>query len=166
MRQILPLWWISYTTANMRRMIMKYFAYGSNLHKGDLVKWCNNNGQKIPNMLNPQVVRLENYTIGFTRKSISRGGGVADIIRSPGDFCYGVVFDVTEADLKILDIKEGVESGDYKRLEVSEGLVTYEVAKKTNFVKPSTEYMDLIIQGAKYYGLPQIWIDRLESFKK
>jgi len=89
-------------------MIMKYFAYGSNLNRDNLIEWCKNHRQKIPKMLNPRIKKVEGYTIGFTRYSYNRKGGVADII-SPGDFCYGIVFDVTEEDLKVIDKKEGVK---------------------------------------------------------
>ncbi len=147
-------------------MIMKYFAYGSNLNKEDLVKQCKKKRLDVPKLVNPKPFCLENYKLGFTRKSDDRKGGVADIIFSPGDFCCGVVFDVTQTDLDILDVKEGVEYGSYRQITLPNGMITYKVVKKENFVQPSDEYIDLIIQGANYYDLPPSWIDKLESFKR
>ncbi len=147
---------------------MKYFAFGSNLNAEDLKKWCIDNGAKIPNLLNPQIKRLENYKIGFTRKSKKRGGGVADIIESKEDYCYGIVFDVTEDDLNIIDKKEVVRSdhkGAYERLYFSDSLVTYVANKQGNFFQPSDKYLTVIIEGAKNHGLPKEWIEKLESFK-
>lgn len=145
---------------------MKYFAYGSNLDEDDMIKWCKENGFDMPKLLNPVPFRLENYKLDFTRKSINRKGGVADIIFSPGDFCYGVVFDVTQRDLDIIDEKEGVRSRSYQQIMLPNGAITYEVVNKKSYVKPSSEYVDLIIKGAIRYGLPPEWIDKLELFKK
>jgi hypothetical protein len=95
---------------------------------------------------------------------------VADIIFSPGDFCWGVIFDVTQADIDIIDVKEGAdpknpEDGAYKQLKLSNDVVTYGVVKKERFVRPHNDYVDLIIHGARSYGLPPDWIRHLESFK-
>ncbi len=146
--------------------IVKYFAYGSNLNREDLAQWCNTKNCTIPELRNPNIFRLENYVVGFTRKSTSRDGGVADIIHSNGDFCYGIVFDVTEKELKIIDEKEGVKYGVYRRFNITDSMISYEVVKKTAFVKPSSKYVDLIIEGARHYGLPHSWIEKLESFKQ
>ncbi len=136
------------------------------MNKDDLVQWCNAREYKIPELLNPHILRLENYVIDFTRKSVSRDGGVADIIHSDGDFCYGVVFDVTEKELEIIDEKEGVESRACRRFNITDSMMSYEVIEKTTFVKPSSKYIDLIIEGVKHYDLPQSWIEKLGSFKK
>lgn len=149
----------------LRKSVMKYFAYGSNLNEGDLIKQCKKKDLDMPKLLNPQPFRLKDYKLGFTRKSKDRKGGVADIISSLGDFCWGVAFDVTQADLDILDVKEGVKYGSYRQLPLPNGMITYEVVEKENFVKPHVEYVNLIIEGAIHYGLPQAWIDYLESFK-
>lgn len=144
---------------------MKYFAYGSNLKLEDLNDWCRRKNVPNPKLTNPQPFKLENYKLGFTRKSINRKGGVADIIFSTGDFCWGVNFDVDKQDLSILDMKEGVSSGAYKQFPLSDNVITYVVVNKANFVQPHPDYVDLIIQGARKYNLPQTWIDKLESFK-
>ena len=94
------------------------------MNEKDLKDWCENHNQKKLDLLNPSLFRLENYRIGFTRYSIGRKGGVADIISSTGDFCYGVIFDVRNAELDVLDIKEGVKSGDYRRLHLSDKMIT------------------------------------------
>ena len=144
---------------------MKYFAYGSNLKHEDLIKWCKERNLSVPRLLNPKPFRLENYKLGFTRMSINRKGGVADVIFSPNDFCWGVVFDVAKEDLDVLDSKESVKSGAYKQIKLSDDMITYVVVNKTDFVQPHPDYVDLIIHGARKYGLPQTWIDKLESFK-
>ncbi len=81
---------------------MKYFAYDSNLKLADLSEWCKRKTVPIPKLTNSNPLKLENYKLGFTRKSVNRKGGVADIVSSPGDFCWGVVFDIEEKDLFVL----------------------------------------------------------------
>lgn len=154
---------------------MRYFAYGSNLNFGDLSKWCKRKKEKFPQLLNPRVVILENFKLDFTKYSGSRNGGVADIVYSKNDIVYGVVFDVSESDLKIIDRKEGAPNF-YKQRKVKvkllkgevldDDVVTYEVDDKEDFVSPTKDYVDIIIKGAIDFDLPQIWIDKLKSFKK
>jgi len=144
---------------------MKYFAYGSNLNRKDLIDWCKEKDFSVPRLENPRPFCLKDYRLGFTRKSKRRKGGVADIICEPGDCCWGVVFDVTDGDLDVLDCKEGVGSCAYRRISLPDDMITYVVCKK-DFVKPHQDYVDLIIEGARYYGLPKGWIARLESFKQ
>lgn len=149
---------------------MKYFAYGSNLNNKDLESWCKRKNKNIPKMTNPTIIKLENFAIGFTRRSITRGGGVADIISREGDFCYGVAFDIPEEDFKILDKKEGARvdgTGSYKRIRLPNNMITYEVVtREADFVKPTKEYLDTIIEGAKNHNLPIEWIEKLESFRE
>lgn len=153
---------------------MKYFGYGSNLNLEDLSDWCKKKKEKLPQLQNPRVAILENYKLDFTKYSPSRNGGVADIIYSKNDFVYGIVFDVTKDDFNVLDKKEG-SPYFYKQSkvkvkllneEVLDDVISYEVDDKEDFVSPTRKYIDILIKGAKYYSLPQIWIDKLESFKK
>ena len=146
---------------------MRYFGYGSNLNKRDLDNWCKTRNFNPLEMSNPEILKLENYEIAFTKRSSSRGDmGVADIVSRQGSFCYGVVFDVNDAEKKILDQKEGAPTF-YRELELTDEIFTYDVVNKdADFIQPSNDYVNLIIEGAKNYGLPQSWIEKLESFKK
>ncbi len=153
---------------------MKYFAYGSNLDSDDLSDWCKRKKEKLPQLSNPIIAILEDYKLGFTKYSGSRESGVADIVYSKNEFVYGVIFDVSEDDFRILDKKEGAPRF-YKRCvfkvkllngKILDDVFTYEVVDKEGFVPPTTKYVDIIISGATKHHLPQIWIDRLKSFKK
>ena len=68
---------------------------------------------------------LDNYRLCFPIFSEYWGGGIADIVYDPGKYVSGALFDLTEAELKILDQKVGrkldaggKEVGVYKRIEV------------------------------------------------
>jgi len=144
---------------------LKYFGYGSNLDKDDLNNWCKRKGYTPLNLKFLQVLKLDSYKLDFTTYSPTRESQVADIVWSPGSFCYGAVFDITDKEKEILDEKEGAPSF-YKELSLPDGIFTYEVVNKKQSTLPEDSYLDLIIQGAKNYGLPGIWIDLLESFRK
>lgn len=150
-----------------------YFAYGSNLNDSDFANWFQQGELRIPELKNPRVACLKDHRLDFTRFSKKRNGGVADIVCDKGKSVYGILFETTDDDLRILDRKEGVESGAYRRILVTvdlsqnkkvSGVATYEVINKGS-VHPNYEYVQLIIDGAKAYGLPEQWIEKLESFK-
>ena len=77
-----------------------YFAYGSNMDKYQIETRCPN-VKKIGKGLIP------NYRIDFTRKSIKRNCGVADILESQGDTIWGIIYNITDEDLISLDRFEG-----------------------------------------------------------
>jgi len=161
------------------RLEMKHFAYGSNMDLKDMKKCAEEDGVELINLKNGIKHKLKNYKIDFTRRSTRKRRhkmGVSDIIYNPGvgDFCWGVIFDISESDLEILDKKEGVrkykngkDCGAYKRLTFKNGMITYVVRKREKFfVQPHNEYVEIMIKGSKDYDLPPSWIKHLESFKE
>jgi cation transport regulator ChaC len=126
------------------------FVYGSCMNKEDL-----NRTTKAEFV---SAATLYDYTLGFTRHSENRQGGVADILKSPGDYLEGCLFKVQS--LAALDRREGHPT-IYKRRKIKVlvhsqmtfGTVwVYEVVNKSKQeFKPSEEYAYLIREGAKQY---------------
>ena len=159
---------------------MWYFAYGSNLNSRAVAEWCRHFGHRPPALKPGRPAVLDNYRLSFPIFSEYWGGGIADIVYDPGKYVAGALFDLTEADLKILDQKvnrklEGdKEIGTYKRIEVKVAplgkgdpvtAITYQgVNVERNHVHPTQHYMDLVIQGAYSFGLSMMWIAYLQSF--
>ncbi|MCS7032904.1 MAG: gamma-glutamylcyclotransferase [Phycisphaerae bacterium] len=160
---------------------MWYFAYGSNLNVRAVAQWCRHHGRRLPSLRDGKPGVLPNYRLCFPIYSELWGGGIADIVYDPGKSVYGALFDVTDAELKILDEKvgrkldaNGREVGVYRRLDVvvhplGRGepvqATTYQgVLVEKNHIPPSQFYMDLIIQGAYACGLSMMWIAYLQSF--
>jgi hypothetical protein len=77
-----------------------YFAYGSNMDKDQMKDRC-------PDSKEVGIGIIPNYRIDFTRKSISRNCGVADIVKSEDGPVWGVIYEVSEEDFKKLDKHEG-----------------------------------------------------------
>ena len=155
---------------------MLYFAYGSNLNQEDLEKWCESHDKHNLRLRMHSVGLLKGRRLDFTAPSKVRWGGVADIVPDKNSAVYGVVFEVSPEEVDLLDEKEAIKGGKYKRVcvtvhlvpsgAVEQGVLTYEVfKKKLNTYKPSREYLEVIIKGAEAYGLPLAWIAELKSFK-
>jgi hypothetical protein len=124
---------------------------------------------------------LDNYRLCFPIYSEYWGGGTADIVYDPGKYVSGVLFDLSESDMKVLDAKvgrkldsSGKEIGAYKRIEVKVSplgrgepvkAITYQGTNVDRFhIPPTQHYMDLLIQGAYSYGLTMMWMAYLQSF--
>jgi gamma-glutamylcyclotransferase (GGCT)/AIG2-like uncharacterized protein YtfP len=152
---------------------MFYFAYGSNL------SWKQMKG-RVPSVSFYGRAKLENHRLDFTRKSINRNCGVADIVENNNHEVWGAIFRFDEHDLGNLDKCEGYFPGRinnaYKRTEKMvflEGkrekpmtVYTYEVVDKI-FEKflPNEHYKNLILEGAKFWQLPEEYIEFLEDIK-
>jgi hypothetical protein len=160
---------------------MWYFAYGSNLNSRAVADWCRHYGFRPPVMKPGRSATLSNYRLCFPIFSEYWGGGIADIVYDPGKYVAGVLFDLTESDLKVLDQKvgrtvdpAGKETGVYRRVEVSVAplakgepikAITYQgVSVERYHIPPTQHYMDLVIQGAYSFGLSMMWISYIQSF--
>jgi len=77
-----------------------YFAFGSNMDENQMLNRC-------PNSKFVGIGVIQDFKIGFTRFSAGRDSAVADILISPGDCVWGVIYETTDEDLKRLDVFEG-----------------------------------------------------------
>jgi hypothetical protein len=160
---------------------MLYFAYGSNLHTPSIAEWCRHYGHKVPQLRNARSAVLNNYRLAFPVFSEYWGGGTADIVYDPGKYVAGAVFDVTEAEMAVLDAKvrrqqdeSGREIGVYKAIEVEVqptgrgkkmSAMTYQgVEQEAYHIPPTQTYVDLIVRGAFEHGMSLMWVSYLQSF--
>lgn len=108
---------------------------------------------------------LKDYKIAFTIFSPKRECGCADIIPSEGDEVWGLLYEISEQDLKSLD-KAEAHPYKYCRLSVivedklgnqyqSE---TYRVVtKNTDFLKPSKHYLGIMQGAAQEFNFPEAY---------
>lgn len=158
-----------------------YFAYGSNLNAAAVTEWCRHYGHRSPGLRSGRAAVLDNYRLCFPLFSEYWGGGIADIVYDPGKYVGGAVFDLTAAELAVLDEKvgrrldaAGREVGLYKQIEVTVApLIRHEPVKAITYtgvavekyhIPPTRHYMDLVVQGAYSFGLSMMWIAYLKSF--
>jgi len=159
---------------------MWYFAYGSNLNAKAVAEWGRHYGVKPPSLKTGRPAVLDNYRLCFPIYSEYWGGGIADIIYDPGKYVAGALFNLTDAEMRVLDVKVDrkldvdKEVGSYKRIEVTIAplgrgepvkAITYTGINLEKYhVPPTQHYMDLLIQGCYTHGLSMMWIAYLQSF--
>ena len=160
---------------------MNYFAYGSNLNSKAVADWAKQHGHRISGLKSPRPAVLDNYRLCFPIFSEYWGGGVGDIEYEAGKYVMGTLFEVTQAELDLLDLKVGRavdsmgrETGLYKHVEVTISplgkgtpvkALTYQgTSIEKNHIPPTQFYMDLVIEGAYKAGLSMMWISYLQSF--
>lgn len=160
---------------------MWYFAYGSNLNARAVTDWCRHFGHRLPSLKGGRPGVLDNYRLCFPIFSEYWGGGIADIVYDPGKYVSGVMFNLSDAELAVLDQKvgrkvdgAGKELGVYKRIEVKISplgkgeavqAMTYQGTNVDRYhIPPTQHYMDLVIQGAYSQGLSLMWISYLQTF--
>jgi len=150
---------------------MLYFGYGSNMNWDEMKRVC-----RSPQFFCKAI--LSNYRLGFTWWSENRGCGVADAVKNSGSEIWGVVYEIDDDnDISVLDEKEGFHPGGelnkntYTRKECTvfkEGqknnpikVFAYFVQNpKDRFQPPSVKYKNLLVTGAKFWGLPKKYIEK------
>ena len=150
---------------------MLSFAYGSNLDETQMISRC-----KSAKFI--CIASLKKYQIAFTRKSKKRGCAVADVVKKKGSEVWGVIYEISEEDIGNLDkcegyspVREKIENS-YNReiIEVFENgdlskpkkVSIYIAEKGENPGLPNKQYLDHILRGARHFGLPTDYIQRLE----
>jgi len=153
---------------------MLYFAYGSNMHAGQMKERC-------PSAKFVCRAKLPSHRLAFTRISVRRGCGVADILRDETNDVWGVVYELWESELENLDKDEEFRpgrpddrndytrenhyvwrEGDAKRLLL---VSLYRGHPQPNPPLPDCDYKSLIVEGARHWQLPSHYIQELQSIQ-
>ena len=143
---------------------MYYFAYGSNMDWPQMQRRC-------PTSSFICVARLPEYRFAIARHSRLRNCGTANVFADPGSEVWGVVYNVSEQDIFILD---GFEDG-YRREKVfvydrDDGhrpieTLVYIAAREVVVPLPNPEYKRLILAGARHWRLPPDYCAMLERIE-
>ncbi len=155
-------------------MAVLYFAYGSNMD------WCQMR-KRCPSAQFLSVALLRDHRLAFTRYSPSRECGVADAVAEEGPKVWGVVYQIPDTEIAMLDKCEGFtpgrkrEENDYVREErhvYRDGdekqpllVHAYFANRQDNPPLPSTKYKQLIVEGAEYWHLPCTYVDELKRIE-
>jgi len=153
-----------------------YFAYGSNMDKEDLDKWCEKRGLPKVKFLSISPTKLNGYKLSFNHFSTYRNAGAANIMESKDDCVYGLLVEIGEGDVETIRIKEGCP--DYYKeicvdIEKFDGTVAWDVKaykvvkgrEKSGHQPPTRCYVQSIIKTARKYNFPNEYIEFLESIK-
>jgi len=132
---------------------MYYFAYASNLSRRQMA-------ERVPQARPRFSAVLPNYKLVFSGYSRNWRGAMATIQSSHGDRVLGGVYEISEGDLPKLDKYEGAPA-EYIHLKVlvfpDAGppieAVTYIRPRALDEAKPSPEYLAVIREGYRDWGL-------------
>jgi cation transport regulator ChaC len=150
--------------ADRAAMPQLYFAYASNMEPRRFRRLCPRGAVVGP-------ARLPGRRLAFSRYSRQRRGGSTDIVPDADAEVWGVLYEVSDADLETLDRSEDVPTA-YRRMTVvvedAEGrqrqAVTY-MANRTGEFLPHPDYLRLIVQGAEARGLPPHYVAALRQIR-
>ncbi len=142
---------------------MKLFVYADNLNPTQLKR-------RAPEHKPVGKAYLPDHAIQFCRWSSQWRCGLASVVPSPGERVWGMILDVTEEDLKLMDEFEGdVPPGSYRHLPVTvitedeeKTLVTTHAAAPIGKFKPKEHYLDWVMKGLKHWKLNE---DTVEQWK-
>ena len=141
---------------------MYYFAYGSNMNWPQMKQRC-------PSARFICVARLSDYRFAIARHSRLRKCGTANIFPDAGSEVWGIVYDLNDDDLNVLDSFEDgyrrerifvVARGDGRH---PFGALVYIAEKEDNAPLPNPEYKRLMVEGARHWQLPLEYAAMLES---
>jgi len=145
-----------------------YFAYGSNMYTKQMKERLSRTSP-----FEAQVAVLRGYRLVFN-KARQNAGPAGNIVYDPSGIVFGVIYTLNQDELKKLDKKEGVHSGQYGRTEISvETVESGKIQVCTTYIaqaitndnrRPDKDYLDKILNGAREHRLPESYIDYLNSF--
>jgi gamma-glutamylcyclotransferase len=129
---------------------MLYFAYASNLSKKQMRERCPDSKPRF-------TATLPNHKLVFLGWSREWRGGKASIRLSRGEKVPGAIYEVSEQCLRQLDKYES----SYDRLKVTVFTETGEAVPAVTYIKtgpaeetkPSSEYLAIIQQGYRDWGI-------------
>jgi gamma-glutamylcyclotransferase len=145
---------------------MKFFLYADNLNPSQLKR-------RAPEHKPIGKAYLPDHAIQFCRWSSQWRCGLPSVIPSPGEKVWGMIFDITDEDQKLLDDFEGdVPEGAFHHVEVTvitEGgektLVTTYAANPIGKFKPKEHYIEWVVKGLKHWKLPDDYIELWKSYQ-
>lgn len=142
---------------------MYYFGYGSNM----LLSRIQN---RVPSANLITKARLDDHALRFHKRSRD-GSGKCNVVPEPNQSVYGVVFDVSSADLQALDEAEQ-QGRRYRRQQITvQGtnatLDAFAYVAEPFYIDdsllPYEWYHALVLAGAQQHDFPDAYINQVAS---
>ena len=142
---------------------MWYFCYGANMSSRILVD------RRSVQPISSEIAHLEDHKLEFAQPGIPIiEPAFATPIPSAEHKVFGVLHNIPPDRLAAIDSFEGPE---YERIEIAiQGTKSGEVNAWTYFarnpqvgLKPSQRYVNLLLEGAQEFGLPEEYIEILKN---
>ena len=149
-----------------------YFAYSGVLDREAFEQWKEEHSYQFFNLPEGQVAEAKNMDLIFDFPSRWWGGRVAGLTKKTDASVFGRLYEINAKDWPVVQHKEGVITGMSIEIpiEVTVNRKTYKaIAFTTNPQRANTQgvvsknYIEALIRGATAAGLPQSYIDSLNS---
>ena len=143
-----------------------YFAYGSNMHPATFER------RRGIRPLERRVGQIPGYRLRFNLDGRPKGKAApANICIDRAGEVWGVLYRITRRDLLRVNSTEGIPGGRYQPVALdaldNDGnlltAVAYVADGKETDGNPSVRYITLLRDGARFHGLPTLWIKYLDS---
>lgn len=132
------------------------FAYGSNMDRVAMAARC-------PHSKALGVARLQRHRFAIMPE------GYANVVRDPSSTVYGVLWDVSLADMRALDSYEEVGRGLYRKViqpvlrETGGGARALVYMGQGAGARPKPGYLEKVLAAARDWQLPERYIRELEG---
>jgi hypothetical protein len=143
---------------------MLYFAYGSNMCTGRLVR-------RVPSAVADRKANLPKHSFRFHKRSTDGSGkGNALDTGNPQDVVWGVIFMINEREKPAMDDAEGLGAGYVEKTATviddagAEHRVVLYVADPRYIdaaLQPYSWYKRFVVEGARQHTLPKEHVDAL-----
>ena len=142
-----------------------YFAYGSNMNATQMGKRC-------PTARFITTAVLKDHRLTYPLRSQLWTGGVAGFESAPGCVLEGVVWELSDEELAVMDEFEDVGGGQYRRERIAVFTTSGEVLSPWTYIAcpedggpfaPSAEYLTIMVDGAVAHGLTYGYIKGLRD---
>jgi hypothetical protein len=141
-----------------------YFAYGSNMDWAQMQRRC-------PSAQFVCVARLPGYRFAIARHSRLRNCGTANIFPEAASELWGIVYDVSDEDLVIMDgFEDGYARAFIDVFALNDGKLplrslVYIAPKEDGVPLPNAQYKRHMLDGARHWQLPASYIALLEAIE-
>jgi hypothetical protein len=152
--------------------MIRYFAYGSDLHRDAIADWCRHADRPLPRRDDLRPAVLTHHRICFPVHEPFWRGGIADIVHQPGKSVSGALMELSSHGLETLERMPGRSRAQRTIVRVTpyEGgppveAITFRVGfPDLRYFPPSTLYLRRLAEAAAEIGLSMMWVMHLESF--
>ncbi|MDP8957853.1 MAG: gamma-glutamylcyclotransferase [Actinomycetota bacterium] len=148
----------------MRRAKTLYFAYTSMIAPERLQ-------QVAPGAEFRFIAHLPETRLIFPSTNGSWDGALPSVRAEPGNTVWGAIFEVPDGELQAIDRAEAAEGRRRTILSAMDragrryDVVTHVLEEESNGeLRPSREYMTLVVKGGRHWSLPAGWVAGLEEY--
>ncbi len=147
-------------------MSLNYFAFGSNMDKQQMEKRTQESSKRQKGL-------MTDWELVFNKiNNKQKSTGFANIVPESGSIVEGIIYEVSEDAIRILDDYEGVPKAYHKKIMLVENnnkefvdcLVYIANHSRTdNSLKPTKEYLDHLLEGKEF--LSENYFSELKNTK-